>query len=179
MGCAAVSNKMPGYHLANAWRSRSKDILQWRYHNEVSVQSTNQLLLIFLQSCHVWMISKIQVNFRFKKLTWIFGVTRTRPLSRNVRNRFLLPHRLDCLDPPPPPTLRALPTVDIYSVSYKVWRFESIGFCHIPWFHIEFVFLFSWMTWHNTSGRCSLRPSSAPTCTWSMGSRRCSTDLRK
>ena len=32
---------MPGGHLANAWRSRSKHILQWRYRNEVSVQSIN------------------------------------------------------------------------------------------------------------------------------------------
>ena len=32
-----MSNKMPGCHLANAWRSRSKHILQWRYRNEVSV----------------------------------------------------------------------------------------------------------------------------------------------
>ena len=36
-GWAAMSNKMPGCHLANAWRSRSKHILQWRYRNEVSV----------------------------------------------------------------------------------------------------------------------------------------------
>ena len=28
---AAMSNKTPGCHLANAWRSRSKHILQWRY----------------------------------------------------------------------------------------------------------------------------------------------------
>ena len=34
----AVSNKMPGCHLANACRSRSKHILQWRYRNEVSIQ---------------------------------------------------------------------------------------------------------------------------------------------
>ena len=27
-----MSNKMPGCHLANAWRSRSKHILQWRYY---------------------------------------------------------------------------------------------------------------------------------------------------
>ena len=38
MGWGAVSNKMPGCHLANAWRSRSKHILQWRYRNEVSIQ---------------------------------------------------------------------------------------------------------------------------------------------
>ena len=37
-----MSNKMPGCHLANAWRSRSKHILQWWYRNEVSVQSINQ-----------------------------------------------------------------------------------------------------------------------------------------
>ena len=29
---------MPGCHLANAWRSRSKHILQWRYRNEVWFQ---------------------------------------------------------------------------------------------------------------------------------------------
>ena len=39
MGWAAMSNKLPGCHLANAWRSRSKHILQWRYRNEVSVHS--------------------------------------------------------------------------------------------------------------------------------------------
>ena len=39
MGWAAMSNKLPGWHLANAWRSRSKHILQWRYRNEVSVHS--------------------------------------------------------------------------------------------------------------------------------------------
>ena len=43
MGWAAMSNKMPGCHLANAWRRRSKHILQWRYRNEVSVQSINQI----------------------------------------------------------------------------------------------------------------------------------------
>ena len=30
-----MSNKMPGCHLANAWRSRSKHILQWWYRSEV------------------------------------------------------------------------------------------------------------------------------------------------
>ena len=34
-----MSNKMPGCHLANAWRSRLKHILQWRYRNEVSAHS--------------------------------------------------------------------------------------------------------------------------------------------
>ena len=34
-----MSNKLPGCHLANALRSRSKHILQWRYRNEVSVHS--------------------------------------------------------------------------------------------------------------------------------------------
>ena len=34
-------HKLPGCHLANAWRSRSKHILQWRYRNEVSVHSIN------------------------------------------------------------------------------------------------------------------------------------------
>ena len=37
-----MSNKMSGCHLANAGRSRSKHILQWRYRYEVSVQSINQ-----------------------------------------------------------------------------------------------------------------------------------------
>ena len=32
-----MSNKLPGCRLANARRSRSKHILQWWYHNEVSV----------------------------------------------------------------------------------------------------------------------------------------------
>ena len=32
MGWTAMSNKMPGCHLANAWRSCSKHILQWRYY---------------------------------------------------------------------------------------------------------------------------------------------------
>ena len=36
-----MSNTIPGCHPANAWRSRSKHILQWRYRNEVSVQSIN------------------------------------------------------------------------------------------------------------------------------------------
>ena len=39
MGWAAMSNKLRGCHLANAWRSRSKHILQWRYRNEASVHS--------------------------------------------------------------------------------------------------------------------------------------------
>ena len=34
-----MSNKMPSCHLANAWRSRSKHVLQWRYRNEVLVHS--------------------------------------------------------------------------------------------------------------------------------------------
>ena len=40
-----MSNKMPGCHLANAWRSRSKLILQWRYRNEVSVHSINLVIV--------------------------------------------------------------------------------------------------------------------------------------
>ena len=33
-----MSNKMPGCHLANAWRSRSKHILQWRYYTAMKYQ---------------------------------------------------------------------------------------------------------------------------------------------
>ena len=50
MGWAAMSNKMPGCHLANAWRSRSKHIIQWRYRNEVSVQSIKHIRSLFLHS---------------------------------------------------------------------------------------------------------------------------------
>ena len=38
-----MSNKLPGCHLANACRSRSKHILQWRYRNEVSLNIFNFL----------------------------------------------------------------------------------------------------------------------------------------
>ena len=38
MGWAAMSNKMPGCHLANVWRSRSKHILQWRYYTAMKYQ---------------------------------------------------------------------------------------------------------------------------------------------
>ena len=48
MGWAAMSNKMPGCHLANAWRIRSKQILQWRYRNQVSVQ---ELFIIHYLPC--------------------------------------------------------------------------------------------------------------------------------
>ena len=50
MGWAAMSNKMPGCHLANAWRSRSKHILQWRYRNEVSVHSFIHQILVYFTS---------------------------------------------------------------------------------------------------------------------------------
>ena len=45
---AAMSNKMPGCHLANAWRNRSKHILQWRYRNEVSVQFNQSIVRTFI-----------------------------------------------------------------------------------------------------------------------------------
>ena len=52
----------------------------------------------------------------------------------------------------------------------------------LPWFHIELALLFSSKSWrasNSTSDRSSIRPSSAPTCTWSMGRRNNNTDLRK
>ena len=44
MGWAPVSNKMPGCHLANAWRSPSKHILQWRYCTAVMYQFNQSIL---------------------------------------------------------------------------------------------------------------------------------------
>ena len=42
----AVSNKMPGCHLANAWRSRSKHILQWRYSTAMKYQFIHSFIIM-------------------------------------------------------------------------------------------------------------------------------------
>ena len=62
-------NKLPGCHLANAWRSRSKHILQWRYRNEVSVHSqqfyvAHHFLEIYQE------IKKILESYIFKRLQY-------------------------------------------------------------------------------------------------------------
>ena len=49
-----MPNKLPGCHLANAWRSRSKHILQWRYRNEVSVHSSFIPPFPFFASNCIW-----------------------------------------------------------------------------------------------------------------------------
>ena len=46
MGWAAMSNKMPGCHLANAWRSRSKHILQWRYYTAMKYQFIHSFMMM-------------------------------------------------------------------------------------------------------------------------------------
>ena len=38
MGQTSVSNEMSGCHLANAWRSRLKHILQWQYYTAMKLQ---------------------------------------------------------------------------------------------------------------------------------------------
>ena len=43
---AAMSNKMPGCHLANAWRSRSKHILQWWYYTAMKYQFIHSFIRI-------------------------------------------------------------------------------------------------------------------------------------
>ena len=60
-----MSNKMPGCHLANAWRSRSKHILQWRYRNEVSVHHHHHPLYMY----SVWIIDYFESPTSF-----VFGV---------------------------------------------------------------------------------------------------------
>ena len=58
-----MSNKLPGCRLANAWKSRSKHILQWRYRNEVSVHS-------FIHTIKFWMVQLIWILPCFFS-TWI------------------------------------------------------------------------------------------------------------
>ena len=38
MGLTPISNRMSICHLANAWRSRSKHILQWKYYTAMKYQ---------------------------------------------------------------------------------------------------------------------------------------------
>ena len=43
-----MSNKMPGCHLANARRSRSKHILQWRYYTAMKYQFIHSFIFLYL-----------------------------------------------------------------------------------------------------------------------------------
>ena len=54
MGWAPVSNKMPGCHLANAWRNRSKHILQWQYYTAMKYQFNSIQLLINWATIEYW-----------------------------------------------------------------------------------------------------------------------------
>ena len=72
MGWAAVSNKMPGFYPANAWRSRSKHILQWRYRNEVSVQSNNKFSNFLISQTYLSaMISSQSVPLLAILASWV------------------------------------------------------------------------------------------------------------
>ena len=78
MGWAAMSNKLPGCHLANAWRSRSKHILQWRYYrNEVSVHSfihSSETKLIPSYKVLVpWIFQWNSSGLSKEMLEWVFG----------------------------------------------------------------------------------------------------------
>ena len=61
------SNKLPGCHLANAWRSHST-ILQWRYRNEVSVHSFNSFIHSFKQK--PWSL----LTFESRSISWCTAV---------------------------------------------------------------------------------------------------------
>ena len=67
MGWAAVSNKKPGCHLANAWISRSIHILQWRY-TAMKYQFNQQLLIPYRALAYL-----VKIKFR-SSCTYIFKI---------------------------------------------------------------------------------------------------------
>ena len=68
MGWAAMSNKMPGCHLVNAWRSRSKHILQWRYYTAMKYQFIHSFRVVHGSDGPAGRVGSGRVGSRFWRI---------------------------------------------------------------------------------------------------------------